>query len=137
MDTHATVNHLAGWKEIDVKRMAEKDACYDSNIFHAFYHPEKNVQIHLVPTIYGGIRIKAGIYKDVTYFLDWCCGQDQARLRTLLFKLLIILNGQPYKGYEAFAGLPTFSDPKPYWKDDAFCKKVDDMFNDVFLKSIP
>lgn len=81
-----------------------------------------------------GYRIRASHKGAFAVTLDWCCGDDHYAY-TLLFKMLLrILSHRD--AANAFHGLPRFSSVKPYYYDDAFFKKVYNIYKGCIMELV-
>jgi hypothetical protein len=82
--------------------------------------PGRIIQIGCWPTLFG-MRVRAGFTNDLSYHIDWCCG-DRDEAISLGYSLALGLLGervttQPDRPFE---GIPETSRVKPFTHDPDF-----------------
>lgn len=80
-----------------------------------------DIEMGIYPTIFG-YRVRAGYVGSGIYELDWCGGDDQKQVELLYSIMKNILE---HKG--GFLGVPSASVIKPFYKDENFVNKINEM----------
>jgi hypothetical protein len=91
-----------------------------------FRYVYENIEVGIYPVLFG-FRVRAGYRGSATYYIDWCCGDNQHTVRTYFQLLLEILEYRIEKGWkinEIFSELPPCSEIKPVFNDLKFLEYV-------------
>lgn len=80
-----------------------------------------------------GYRLRGGALEDIKFLsdLDMCCASDIEAYDEALKMVKTIVEANYRRGKEPLSNIPTFSDPKPYTRDEVFCAYIEHVYKEA------
>ncbi len=101
---------------------------YTKERYIAFIDENTQIEICKYPVLFG-YRLRAGYTETINslgfYEIDICCGQSKEMFDILFNKIVSIIKNNPKD--DVFKGIPVFSKIKPYYNDQDFLTKIENL----------
>jgi len=110
---------------------SENDFTKENNILTPLIDEDLEIFLGKFRVMFG-YRLRGGYLGECYCELDICCGSESEIYDSMLNKVKEIIKYNVSQNKEPFKNIPTYSKIKPYFKDEEFLSKINDLYNQAF-----